>query len=112
MIERLNGIIQAKDYDSWLGNLTDEYIAYYSDPTVLAKLSGSPVLKRLGVTLRSLKDYFMYVVCPSRQNARLDDIEFLSADLIQALTVSSKSERLVLYNLERKNEAWKIGIGR
>ena len=112
LIERLNTIIQSKNIDQWLSYLTDEYRAYYSDPVVLANLSESSVLKRLGLKLKTISDYFMYVVYPSRQNARLDDIDFLGADRIVALTVSSKGERLVLYYLERKNDLWKIGIGR
>lgn len=112
IVEKLNAIIQAQNLDAWLEYLTDDYKRYYSDPEVLAKLSESAVLKRLGVKLQTIKDYFLYVVYPSRQNARLDDIEFLGADRIVALTVNQKGERLVLYYLEKKKDTWKIGIGR
>lgn len=112
LIERLNAIIQAKDFLSWKTYLTPAYIAYYSDPVVLAKLSESPVLKRAGIVLHSLQDYFMEVVYNSRQNARLDDIDFVSEDSIVAITISPQGDRLVLYNLERQNDSWKIGMGR
>ena len=112
LVDKLNAIIQAQNFDAWLEYLTDDYKSYYSNPEVLAKLSESSVLKRLGVKLTTIRDYFLYVVYPSRQNARLDDIEFLGADRIMALTVSPKGERLVLYYLEKKKETWKIGIGR
>lgn len=112
LIERLNGIIQRKDYEAWLADLSPEYRKHYSDPEVLAKLSESGVLKRLGIKLATLEDYFLYVVYPSRQNDRVDDIEFIGENDIRAITVNSKGERLILYYLERIDDTWKIGIGR
>ncbi|MBL8966798.1 MAG: hypothetical protein JNG85_07290 [Spirochaetaceae bacterium] len=112
LIEKLNTIIQRKDYDAWLLFLTEEYKAYYTDPAVLGKISEYPVLKRAGIKLNSLKDYFAYVVFPSRQNDRVDDIEYLGASLVKAITVSPKGERQILYNLEKHGDTWKIGIGR
>lgn len=112
LVETLNALIRAKDFESWKTYLTPDYIAYYSDPAVLAKLSESPVLKREGIVLRSLEDYFLQVVYQSRQNARLDDIDFVGKDSIVAITVSPQGDRLVLYHLQRVNDSWKIGMGR
>jgi hypothetical protein len=111
-IEGLNRIIQRKDYDAWLGNLTPEYISYYSDPALLAQISEYPVLKRSGTKLTSLRDYFIYVVYPSRQNDRVDDIDFVGEFRVKAITVGTKGDRQILYNLEKHGETWKIGIGR
>jgi hypothetical protein len=58
-------------------HLTEEYIQFYSDPDVLAKYSEYPIIKRKGIILATLKDYFMNVVYPSRQNDKVDDIEFV-----------------------------------
>lgn len=112
LIGNLNTIIQRKDYDAWLVFLTADYKAYYSDPAVLGKISEYPVLKRSGIKLTTLKDYFVHVVFPSRQNDRVDDIEYLGASLVKAITVSPKGERQILYNLEKNGDTWKIGIGR
>jgi len=112
LIEKLNAIIKAKDFGAWKTYLTPAYIVYYSDPAVLASLSDSPVLKREGIVLHSLQDYFLQVVYQSRQNARLDDIDFVGANSIVAITLSPAGDRLVLYNLERQNDSWKIGMGR
>ncbi len=112
LIENLNRIIQRKDYEAWLGYLTDDYIAYFSNPKVLAEKSEYPVLKRAGIKLLTLKDYFTYVVYPSRQNDRLDDIEYVEEGLIKAISVSPKGERNILYWLEKHGNTWKIGIGR
>ncbi|HUW70766.1 MAG TPA: hypothetical protein VMX33_11085 [bacterium] len=112
LINSLNSIIQAKDYDAWSQALTDAYRDHYSSAETLAQISDSPVLKRQGIVLNTLKDYFLYVVYPSRQHDRVDDIEFMQATRIRAITVTAKGERLVLYNLEKIGDTWKIAIWR
>ncbi len=111
-IEDLNKIIQRKDYDAWLSHLTPEYVAYYSAPALLAQYSEYPVLKRQNIQLKTLKDYFVHLVYPSRQNDRVDDIEYVSENLVKAITVSPKGSRDILYILEKHGDTWKIGIGR
>lgn len=109
LIGKLNDIIRAKDFDSWTTYLSPEYRAALSDPEFLAKVSDNPVLKRQGVVLRELKDYFIYVVVPSRAWARLDDIEFIGQHRVIAYTVNKATgERLRLYNLENVDGSWKI----
>jgi hypothetical protein len=112
LIESLNQIIRKKDYDGWLSCLTDEYINFYSNPDFLAKNSEYPILKRKGIKLITLKDYFVNVVYPSHQNDEIDDIEFVGENIIKAITVNPKGERNILYMLEKHGDAWKIGIGR
>jgi len=112
LIDSLNSIIQAKDYDAWSLVLTDSYRDHYSSAETLSQISDSPVLKRQGIVLHTLKDYFMYVVYPSRQHDRVDDIEFMQATRIRAITITTKGERLVLYNLEKIGDTWKIAIWR
>lgn len=112
LIESLNQIIRRQDYEAWLSHLSDEYIAFYSNPAVLAKYSEYPIMKRKGIKLQTLRDYFINVVYPSRQNDKVDDIEFVRGDMIKAITVSPKGDRNILYMLEKHGEAWKIGIGR
>jgi hypothetical protein len=112
LIENLNRIIQRKDFEAWRSNLTDEFIAWYSDPAVLDQISQYPVLKRTGIKLTSLKDYFLYVVYPSRQNDRVDDIDFVGERQVKAMTISDKGDRQILYSLEKHDDTWKIGIGR
>jgi hypothetical protein len=112
LIQGLNSIIQAKDYEAWSAALTPEYRDYYSATETLAKISDAAVLQRQGKVLRSLQDYFIHVVYPSRQNDRVDDIEFISPDRIRAITINQKGERLVLYNLEKIGDIWKIAIWR
>lgn len=111
-IDSLNQIIRRQDYEAWLSHLTDEYIEYYSDPSVLAVYSEYPVIKGKGIKLQTLKDYFLNVVFPARQNDKIDDIEFVGENRIKAITVNPKGERNILYMLEKHDDTWKIGIGR
>jgi hypothetical protein len=108
LIQNLNTVIQTRNYDLWITNLTEDYLEYWSDPETLARLSESPVLRRQNVTLTSLRDYFIHVVYPSRQNDRVDDIEFIGETRIKAIIINPKGERLVLYNLEKIGDTWKI----
>jgi hypothetical protein len=112
LILNLNSIIQSKDFEEWSKVLTQEYLQHYSSPETLARLSESSVLKRQGIVLKSLSDYFNYVVYPSRQNDRVDDIEFIEPAKIKAIIINPKGERLVLYNLEKIGDTWKIAIWR
>jgi hypothetical protein len=112
LIDSLNQIIRRQDYDAWISHLTAEYVDFYSDPLILAKYSEYPIIKNKGIKLQTLKDYFINVVYPSRQNDKVDDIEFVREDLVKAITVSPKGDRNILYMLEKQGDAWKIGIGR
>lgn len=112
LIGTLNAIIRRRDFDAWRALLTDEYLRHYSDPQTLAELSQQPALRRYNIVLRSLRDFFTYVVYPSRQNDRVDDIEFIDERRIVAYTINAKEERLVLYNLEKIGDTWKIAIWR
>lgn len=112
LISSLNAIIRRRDFDAWRALLTDEYLRHYSDPQTLAELSQQPALRRYNIVLRTLRDFFTYVVYPSRQNDRVDDIEFIDERRVVAYTINAKEERLVLYNLEKIGDTWKIAIWR
>jgi len=112
LIESLNSLVRKQDYEAWLSHLSQGYIAFYSDPDILAKYSESPIIKRKGIKLLTLRDYFANVVYPSHQNDKVDDIEFVDENLIKAITVSPKGDRNILYMLEKHGDAWMIGIGR
>lgn len=108
LIGKLNEIIREKDYNTWVTYLGPTYRTALSDPAFLKRISESSVLKKQGVTLRELKDYFTYVVVPSRANDRVDDIEFIGQNRVKAFTVDSKGRRLRLYDLEKVPSGWKI----
>jgi len=122
LIEDLNKIIRAKNYNAWLTYLSDSYFQeisspafledrteelYKRDQTVASNLGRDPrrVSKKI---LRTPKDYFDNVVVPSRSNDRMDDIDFVSENRVKAYTVDNRSHRLVLYDLEMIDNKWKI----
>lgn len=109
LVDKLNAIIASQDYTAWLAYLTPEYVAHYSDPSVLAAISQQPVLKRQGVQLSSIRDYFLNVVVPSRADARVQDLDFMAKDHVQAITIIG-GKRYILYDLRLMDGAWKIGL--
>ena len=108
LIERLNGIIRAKNYNAWVSNLSPNYFALISSPEYLDRISQSNALTSQKIVLKSAQDYFTYVVVPSRTNDRVDDIEFESRTRVKAYTINNRGERLRLYDLERTGNEWKI----
>lgn len=109
LVQELNKIVAAKDYERWLSYLTAGYRAYYSDPEVLRTQSESPLLKKYNIVLRSLKDYFHYVVVGSRQNVRLDEIKALDENRVRAYMYIDNTP-VIIYELQKIDDSWKIGI--
>ncbi len=108
LIERINGIIRDKDFDAWVSYLGRGYREALSDEAFLKRVSEFNVLKKQQITLRTLEDYFSYVVVPSRANDRVDDIEFIGQNRVKAFTVNAKGDRLRLYDLEKTANGWRI----
>jgi hypothetical protein len=108
-IDNLNGIIRSAEYESWLGHLSEQYIRTTSDPAYLREQSEKPLLKQADIQLHDLRDYFIYVVVPSRTQATLDEIEFLDENHVKAIALL-RGTRVILYLLERDQGQWKIGV--
>jgi len=108
LINRLNGIIREKKFDEWILFLGTEYRQVLSEPGFLARISASAVLKKQGITLRDIRDYFIYVVVPSRAKDRVDDIAFIGQNRVKAFTIDAKGRKLRLYDLEKTTNGWKI----
>jgi len=109
LINTLNRIISDTNFDEWKKYLTKEYIEYYSSQENLKNFSETPILKKYKIVLRSLKDYFTYVVVPSRADVQLDDISFLDDNNIKAY-MKIDGEPVVLYTLINIQGNWKIGL--
>lgn len=108
LIEELNNLIAARDFSSWQKHLSFDYIAYYSDPDVLKEQSDSPLLVKNKIVLRTLEDYFNYIVVGSRQNVRLDEIKAIDRNRINAYMIISGTP-WIIYELIRIDNVWKIG---
>jgi len=108
LIEELNNIIASRDFLGWKQYLSKDYIDYYSDPAILKEISNKPILTKYKIVLRSLEDYFNYVVVGSRQNVKLDEIKALDRDRIKAyMFINDKA--VIIYELIRIDDIWKIG---
>jgi len=108
LIQRLNGIIRAKNYNTWVSYLSSDYFAVISSAEYLERISQSTVLIKQNIVLKSAQDYFTHVVVPSRANDHVDDIEFESHTRVKAYTINNRGDRLRLYDLERFGNEWKI----
>ena len=112
LIKQLNGIIRAKNYNSWVNYLDNDYFAAINSPEFLERVSKSPAMVRQKIILKTAQDYFYHVVVPSRTNDRVDDIEFISMNRVKAFIVNinknGEEERLRLYDLEKTGTGWKI----
>ena len=105
----LNEIIRDRNFELWKQYLTQTYIGEFSDPETLRARSQSPILQRNNIVLRSLEDYFDWVVAPSRANARLDDLEFINDDTVIAIMVV-QGQPVILYQLKNADGIWKIDL--
>ena len=107
VIGELNSLIRNKNFDAWKEYLTAGYIETYSDPELLSQLSQSDRLKNSGIVLKNLKDYFLYVVVPSRANLRLDDLVFIDKSTVEAVMII-REQRITVYRLRLIDNEWKI----
>jgi vacuolar-type H+-ATPase subunit H len=107
-ISELNNIIRNQDYEQWVGFLTPLYKESLADPEFLLSISERPVIKNRNLSVESLRDYFEYVVVPSRANIRLDDLVFLSDKEVEAI-MQIGDTKITVYRLVRTDEGWKIG---
>jgi hypothetical protein len=108
-IDALTKIIAGADYDGWLGYLTTEYVQATGSASNLAQASNSGVLKKGGVVLKSLKDYFDNVVVASHLQASLSEIQFVDATHVKALT-QIQGTSVIFYYLVHEGGRWKVGL--
>ena len=109
LVMELNIIIRNMDFETWKTFLSDAYIARNSDNAYLQELQERPILKRENIVLRNLKDYFVYVVVPSRSNATVSQIDFIDEHHVKAISLTRQGPA-VLYFLVRSGESWKITV--
>lgn len=109
VVAALTRIISAADYDQWITYLTADYITQMGSAANLSQASNAGVLKKDGIVLKTLKDYFENVVVRSHLQATLDDIQFVDATHVKAIT-RIQGASIILYYLVLEDGRWKIGI--
>jgi hypothetical protein len=109
LIGNLNEIIRRKDYQGWVGNLDQSYLAKISAQDYLDSISNMASFKRQNIVLKTAQDYFTHVVVPSRANDHVDQIDFDSErEIVKAYRFTSDGKTLLLYELKNLEGAWKI----
>jgi hypothetical protein len=136
LIEKLNVIIAARDYDAWLSYLSNEYFEEISSPDFLKQVSDSDFMKIQRKVIKTPRDYFMNVVVPSRSSNRVDDISFITEYRVRVIQINQRrrrppsdpnelvklqaggaelrdgwlyeNSREIYYELEKNQDAWKI----
>ncbi len=109
VIEELNRIILNREYKNWLTYLTEAYFKNTSRPEYLIRWQKDPRLQEKKIVIRTLKDYFDYVVVPTRSRAKLDEIEFRDDTHVYAYTVF-QTKKYLLYSLVKTEQGWKINF--
>jgi hypothetical protein len=109
VIVALDRIIAAADYRQWLSFLTAEYVGSRSNAGFLKEASDAAVLKKNGIVLRSLEDYFNDVVVRSHLQGTLNDVTFVDATHVKAYT-RIQGTLYILYYLVSEDGRWKIGV--
>lgn len=106
-IKELDLIMKNKDYNSWLNYVTPQSIDYWKQrphlQAVSARLPGNKI------QLKTLEDYFNWVFRLSRQNARVDEIRYISSKLVKAVQVSGNQD-IIYYQFEKQNGRWLISL--
>ncbi|MCG8453400.1 MAG: hypothetical protein MI717_09500 [Spirochaetales bacterium] len=109
LIMELNMVISKRQYDRWLTYLSEDYIARHNDQNYLNEINQLPQMKDNGITLKRLKDYFNWVVVPSRSQAVLGEIVFNGETKVVAYS-SFNGKRAKLYEFEKLDGEWKVSI--
>jgi len=105
VVDELNQITAKKDYNRWLSFLAPSYKEMYADQATLKAASEALPIK--GIKLKTLRDYFLYVFVPSRQNIKVDDIQFFSPTQVNVLMLHGK-DLLLVYRIENTEDGWKL----
>lgn len=106
-IAELDLIMKNKDYNSWLGYVTPQSIDYWKQKSHLQAVSARLPGNR--IQLKTLEDYFNWVFRLSRQNARVDEIRYISSKLVKAVQVDGNKDT-IYYQFEKQNGRWLISL--
>jgi len=114
-IDMVNHLIKDGDYHGWEAVLSPEYIAVTASSENLSRISDTIVMRSSRIVLRTLEDYFVHVVGPSRASVNTDDnidIEFISERRVRAFSIritnTGVEQRVMLYELEKVDNSWTI----
>ncbi len=109
LIVKLNSVIAKEQFERWKTYISQAYSEKYSSDETLNEYNQYPQLLENDIVLTSLEDYFKIVVVPSRSQAVLKEIVFISENKVVAYS-SFDGKRAKLYELENIDDMWKITV--
>ena len=95
------------DFESWIKYIDKDSINYWSNPINLKNAS-----KRLPIKnqrLNNLNDYFRMVFVPSRKGRSVEEIRYISRDIVKAVQVREDAD-IVYYNFTKEDGRWIVKI--
>jgi hypothetical protein len=102
--------IATGNFNGWYNSLSQKYKNYINDQTNLKKMSvDSDILSNKGITLKSPKDYFEFVVIQSREGQILKFKDFKVVDKTHAKVIYERYEKERFeYDFIFENNSWKL----
>ncbi len=108
IIADLDEIMRLKDYSRWLKYISLDSKAYWTDAQNLAVLSEKLPSSKL-YTLKNMRDYFERFFIPARKGRVIDEIRYVTPDLIKAVQYKD-NEDIIYYRFERSNGTWLLQL--
>lgn len=108
IISELNEIMAKEDTQAWLKYISPNSIRYYSNPANIRKAQKK--LPDKTIQLKGIGDYFKYVFIPSRKRSNVDEIRYISKNLIKAVEVKPDGSTVVYYQFVKINGKWFVHI--
>jgi len=114
-IDNVNLLIRNRNFRQWEAVLSPHYIEITASAENLQRISETVIMRNNRIVLRTLEDYFLHVVVPSRASVNTQeniDIEFLSENRVQAFSIrvtnTGVEQHVMLYELEKIDNSWTI----
>lgn len=107
IIDELSVVMATYDYNSWLTYIEEESKEYWSSPENLYKASKR--LPNRNQKLSTLRDYFGFVFVPSRKGRSVEEIRYISRNVVKAVQVKENQD-VVYYNFVKVDGKWLVRI--
>ena len=110
LFETIEDKIISGDFNGWYNSLSSNYRSFIENPDELLRMSKkSAYLKRKKIVLRSAKDYFDYIVIPSREGIALKYVNFqqINEKNIKVNCMLDGNANFV-YDFVYENDSWKL----
>ena len=110
LFETIEEKIISEDFNGWYNSLSSNYRSFIENPDELLRMSKkSAYLKRKKIVLRSAKDYFDYIVIPSREGIALKYVNFqqINEKNIKVNCMLDDNANFV-YDFVYENDSWKL----